>query len=81
LEALLSIYHTLSTDGAYYGQAQQIDVFTHEVALSLIKHLDQETISSLYLPNNQTAMMRYMTLFSTAKERRANWTAEVGTQV
>ena len=79
-EALI-IYHSLSYDEANDGPARQTDTLKHEVALNMIDRLTEEDIKALYLSNNDTAMKRYKTIFPTAKERGANWTADVGSLV
>jgi hypothetical protein len=74
----LTIYHSLCNDGADDIPARHTEILKHEVALYTIDCLDDETISALYLIDNETATKSYKRIFPTARAHGANWTSDVG---
>ncbi len=68
----------MCNDGADDISARHIEILKHEVALYTIDCLDDETISALYLIDNETATKSYKRIFPTAIAHGANWTSDVG---
>ena len=68
----------MCNDGADDIPARHTEILKHEVALYTIDCLDDETISALYLIDNETATKSYKRIFPTARTHGANWTSDVG---